>query len=175
MNNIVLIEPNESYSEQIIEYRNEFISNDEFINGGSNLIKFENPVDWIQSLKMNLDIKTCPKNKVPASEFIAVRKSDNRIVGMINIRHALNDYLLNYGGHIGYSIRKSERNKGYGSEQLKLALLECKKIGIEKVLITCNKENVGSRKTILSAKGIFENEVIESDNEIIQRFWFDIK
>lgn len=76
---------------------------------------------------------------------------DNKIVGMVNIRHRLNEHLLKVGGHIGYSICKSERGKGYGKEQLRLALLEAKNIDINKVLMTCDKDNFLSRNTILSA------------------------
>lgn len=75
---------------------------------------------------------------VPATLYMAVSKEDHRLIGMINIRHYLNNHLLNFGGHIDYSIKKSERQKGYASEMLGLALEKCKELKLEKVLITCN-------------------------------------
>lgn len=93
---------------------------------------------------------------------------------MIDIRHRLNDYLFQYGGNIGYSIRKSERRKGYATEMLGLALEECKRMNMDKVLVTCNKCNDGSAKTIKKNGGRLENEVLE-DGELIQRYWITIK
>ena len=92
---------------------------------------------------------------------------------MIDIRHRLNDYLLNLGGHIGYSIRKSERQKGYATEMLGLALKECIKLGIKKVLITCDKDNIASVKSIVNNGGKMENEISEGDR-ITQRYWITL-
>lgn len=175
MDTLRLIKPNINYSNQIIEYRNEFIFNKDSMDGSASLIKYDNPEDWINYLKITSNKKNCPKDRVIDSEFISVRESDNKIIGMINIRHELNEYLLNFGGNIGYSVRKSERNKGYAKEQLRLALMECKNLGLKKVLITCDKNNIGSRKTILSSNGIFENEINNEDNSsITQRYWINI-
>ena len=95
------------------------------------------------------------------------------LICMIDIRHRLNDYLLNFGGHIGYSVRKSDRQKGYATEMLALALKECKKMGMKRILLTCDKDNIASAKTILSNGGILENEVEEGDT-ITQRYWINI-
>ena len=97
----------------------------------------------------------------------------NRLIGAVNIRHELNEDLLLYGGHIGDGVRPSERKKGYATEMIRLALIECKKLGINKVLITCDKDNIGSRKSIINNGGIKENEVME-DGEILERYWITI-
>ena len=91
----------------------------------------------------------------------------------MNIRHSLNEYLLKYGGHIGDGIRPSERRKGYATKMIALALEECKKLGIDRVLITCNKANIGSAKSIINNGGTLENEVIK-DNDIMQRYWITL-
>ena len=92
------------------------------------------------------------------------------MVGIIDIRHRLNDYLLQFGGNIGYSIRKSERGRGYAKAMLSLGLAECRNLGLEKVLITCDKENIASAKTILACGGVLENEIAEG-RRITQRYW----
>lgn len=114
-----------------------------------------------------------PDNRVPADIFFLVHNGDNRILGAIDIRYTLNDYLYNYGGNIGYGIRPSERRKGYATEMLKLALDVCRRKELYKVLITCKKSNIGSSKTIIKNGGMLENEVLEN-GELIQRYWITL-
>jgi predicted acetyltransferase len=112
---------------------------------------------------------------VPATQFIFVREDDEKIVGMLQIRHFLNDYLEKYGGHIGYSVAPSERRKGYASGMLKCALPECRKLGMEKVLITCIDNNIGSRKTILANGGVYDSTVFEPDEKVfLEKYWIDL-
>ena len=171
---LVLLKPSIEYLEPIYEYRKEFRDNNEHMYGTSSLERFENIEEWIKWVERNYCEESCDKEVVPSSQFLAIRKLDNKVVGMVNIRHKLNDHLLRLGGHIGYSIRKSEREKGYGKEQLRLALLEAKNLDINNVLITCDKDNFSSRNTILSANGVLENEIKDED-EIIQRYWINNK
>lgn len=115
-----------------------------------------------------------PEGYVTANTFFTVRKEDNKLVGIINIRHKLNNYLLNYGGHIGYSILPSERRKGYAYRQLLLGLNFCKKLNIDKVLVTCKEYNIGSIKTIEKAGGILENTIFnESKGVNERRYWIN--
>lgn len=115
--------------------------------------------------------ETCPEDFVPAHTFFLVQ-DNKKILGAINIRHYLNDYLLNFGGHIGYGIRPSERKKGYASLMLSLALPKAKELGIHRALITCDKNNLGSARTIIKNGGVLENEVEEED-KITQRYWIE--
>jgi predicted acetyltransferase len=110
---------------------------------------------------------------VPATLYMAVSKEDNHLKGMIHIRHYLNKYLFNWGGHLGYSVRKSERQKGYAAEMLGLALEKCKELKLEKVLITCNKDNIASAKTMIKNGAQLEND-IQKGNDIIQRYWISL-
>ncbi len=113
------------------------------------------------------------KGLVPSSIYFLMDEY-KIIYGAIDIRHELNDYLLRYGGHIGYGIRPSQRRKGYASQMLTLALPIVKELGISKALITCDKNNTGSAKTIMNNGGILENEVING-NEVTQRYWIEFK
>lgn len=98
----------------------------------------------------------------------------DRIVGTIQIRHTLNDFLINTGGHIGYGVRPSERKKGYATRMLELALEKSRELGIDKALVTCDKDNIASAKTIQKCGGIFENEFIEENGNIVERYWITI-
>lgn len=167
-----LLRPSMEYKEQVLEYKNEFIKNGDDLAGTSYLRNYEDYGEWVKFVLDNENEST-KHSQVTASVFLAVREEDNKLVGIINIRHVLNDYLLNFGGHIGYSVRKDERRKGYAKEMLKMALQECRKLGMKKVLLTCNADNIASAKTIKSCGGILENEVSE-DGELIQRYWIEL-
>lgn len=110
------------------------------------------------------------KGWVPASEFWLVDKGE--FIGRVSIRHTLNDHLLKIGGHIGYYIRASKRKMGYGKEILKLALLKAKKLGLKKVLVTCDEGNIGSQKIIEASNGVLE-DIVEVGNSYPRkkRFW----
>lgn len=97
----------------------------------------------------------------------------NIFVGAVNIRHELNDALLRNGRHIGDGVRPSERRKGIATKMIALALEECRKLGIPKVLMVCEKENVGSAKSIQNNGGVLENE-IEVDGVMEQRYWITL-
>lgn len=174
MDKIKLIPPNINLKDQIEEYKKEFIVNNDSMDGCAELGNIDYFEEWIQILKDNSDIKTVRDGFVPSSTYLAIRESDNKIVGMIDIRHFLNDYLENFGGHIGYSVRKSERKKGYAKNMLALALEKCKKLNIDRVLITCSKDNVASIKTIISQNGKLENKILKGERTTC-RYWIYLK
>lgn len=114
------------------------------------------------------------EGRVPATEYWLV--DGNEFIGKISIRHYLNENLRKMGGHIGYTIRPSRRKLGYGTKMLSLALLEAKKLGIRKALITCDKTNIGSVKMIEKNGGILENEEAQDDGRPPRlRYWIEIK
>ena len=107
---------------------------------------------------------------VPATTFFCLDDERDIFVGAVNIRHYLNDALLKNGGHIGDGIRPSERRKGYATKMIGLALEECRKLEIKRVLMVCDKENIGSARSIINNGGILENE-LEIDGIVEQRYW----
>ena len=170
-----LIEPVAEYSRQIQAYRKEFLECGDSMDGTGGLKRFDDPEKWIERCDRFKDPKNVPEGRVPATQYIFVREEDDKIVGMLQIRHFLNDYLGKFGGHIGYSVAPSERRKGYATQMLKTALPECKELGIDQVLITCIENNVGSRRTILANGGIYESTVFEPDeNAFLERYWISL-
>lgn len=121
-----------------------------------------------------LEVKEPTDGLVPDSTFFLEDDADGRLLGAVNIRHRLNEKLLLDGGHIGDGIRPSQRNKGYGTAMVALALKECEKLGIKRVLMVCDKDNPASAKTIIRNGGVLENEVSDSDGDVIQRYWIDL-
>ena len=172
---MMLIEPTLEYGEQIRAYRQEFIDSRDSMDGTGELREFDDPQEWIDFLAKHKDPKAIPEGRVPATQLIFVREEDRKIVGMIDIRHYLSEYLEKYGGHIGYSVAPSERLKGYATQMLKATLPVCKKLGIDKVLITCIKGNEGSKRTILNNGGVYETTVYEPDEKVkLEKYWITL-
>ena len=173
MEKIILIKPDLSYADEIIKYKEEALFEKAIINSSISLKNFSSVEGWLKELKMKSSEDTVPKGLVPSSTYLGIREKDNYIVGMIDIRHYLNEYLTQVGGNIGYSVRKTERNKGYAKQMLKLALEKCKELKIKKVLITCDEDNIASEKVILSANAKFEDiRCIDGENK--KRFWIEL-
>ncbi len=135
---------------------------------------FKNSYDDFDFYLSNLETSEPKDGWVPDSTFFCFDEQRGIMVGAVNIRHCLNDHLLLCGGHIGDGIRPSERRKGYATQMIGLALEECRKIGIKKVLMVCDKDNIGSAKSIIRNGGILENEVLEN-GKIKQRYWIDLE
>ena len=175
MEEFILIRPTSEYASQIVEYRQEFLDAGDSMDGTGPLRRTSNPEEYIQICLDHEDPLKVPSHLVPATQFFFIRKSDNKLVGMIQVRHHFNDYLEKYAGHIGYSVRPSERRKGYAKEMLEMVLPFCCKIGIDKVMITCIDGNIGSEKTILANGGIYESTIHEPNSDRnLKRFWITL-
>ena len=177
MEEIELVEPQPKYAEQIWEFRREIVecdaqSEDQFA-GCMSLDRSSSAKEWVKLCELRKSEETCRETgvEVPSHVYLAVRKSDDRVVGVIDLRHHINHPILGtWGGHCGYSVRPSERGKGYAKEMLRLNIQNAKVLGIPKLLITCNVTNEASEKTILANGGVFEN-TIDVDGTTMKRYW----
>lgn len=169
---LILRLPTEFDEKEILDIVQEFKNcGENIIPGSSGVENFEDYHKWLEQNLIYSKKETLPEGRVLGTQFISVRKSDGRIIGFVNLRHELNDYLLKYGGHIGGSVRPSERKKGYGSEQLKICIKYCKELGIDDVLITCKDWNIASKTSIMKVGGKFENVETDKDGNNLERYW----
>lgn len=174
MEKLTLVLPSKEHEILIKEYIQEFLDNDSGINGTGSVEKYLNNYDeWLGLVDNYLTGIDIPEGSVPGSTYFAFRESDNKLVGTINIRHELNDFLLQHGGHIGYGVRPTERRKGYATQILALGLEKLKNLAIDRALITCDKSNIGSAKVIANNLGILENELTDGI-ATTQRYWIDV-
>lgn len=170
-----LIKLTKEYEKQLGEMIDEWILDQEINHTNhSPWAIFKNDYHDFDYYLEHLELKEAAEGLVPDSVFFLLDEARDRLLGAVNIRHYLNDSLLKEGGHIGDGIRPSERRKGYATEMIRLALIECKKLGIDKVLMTCDKENIASAKSIIKNGGILENEFVNSDGKVEQRYWISI-
>ena len=172
---IKLVSPTKEHEKAALEYIKEHLEcNEVDLHGGAMLEKTEPYTKWLERLEKNSNEKTVVPGCVTSSTFFVIRKNDNKLIGMIDIRHRLNTFLAEYGGHIGYGVCPSERGKGYGTQILQLGLAHCEKIGLTKVMVACYKENEASSKIIRTCGGVFEREFLYTDGKIVQIFWITI-
>ncbi|OOF58028.1 GNAT family N-acetyltransferase [Rodentibacter myodis] len=153
----------------VIEMMDEFISYQSKHDSG---FWDKNQFDYLTWLQNNQDAeqgRNLPENFVPAVQLVSFDET-GRALGFLQIRLQLNDFLRQQGGHIGYSIRPSERRKGYAKVQLHLALPIARSLKLEQVLITCHCDNAASRAVILANSG-----VLETISKGIERYWIDLK
>ncbi|AVN62648.1 GNAT family N-acetyltransferase [Mesoplasma coleopterae] len=166
---IHLVKPELKHVTEISNVLNDFLKNSNEmisgIQGASDIHTFENIDQWIKFAQKG----TGKEGWMPFKQYLAINE-ENEIVGFINLRLQLNDHLLNFGGHIGYSVCPSQRKKGYATEMLKQTLKIAKKEGISKILITCLDTNIASEKVILNNDGVYEDSR-KNGNDIIKRFW----
>lgn len=169
-----LVFPTPAYKEKAIEYIQEFIEYGSEVNGSGALddyVQDSTYEAWLQKVISDMDVVNIPIPKVPALTYFYVREEDDCIVGMCNLRLALNDFFRTEGGHIGYGVRPTERGKHYATDMLALALKVYDRLGIKNVLITCDKENPASAKVIQNNGGMLEAEFYsETYDETLQRY-----
>lgn len=130
---------------------------------------FQEMLESIQNHEKGINL---PKGWVADSTFWLINGED-RVLGGVNIRHSLTDFLLTSGGHIGYGIRPSERKKGYATQLLALSLRKARELGIESVLVVCDEINIGSYKTIINNGGREDWDHIEENGNVVKRFWIE--
>lgn len=181
METIELIEATLDYAKDIWQFRQEVLErdadNESQFAGCLSLDTCSSAEEWIEMCRLRNNENTCKQTgvDVPSHTYFAIRKSDNKLVGVIDLRHHINHPILGtWGGHCGYTVRPSERGNGYAKEMLRLNLENAKELGIEKILITCHSNNTASEKTILANGGIYE-ETIVVDRTEIKRYWIDIE
>ena len=166
---MILRRPSLEDKEAILEMMAEFEQAQSPHDGGfweTEAFSYEEWLDGNQNQEIGINL---PEGWVPAIQLVAFSEK-GQAVGFLNLRLCLNDYLLEEGGHIGYSIRPSERGKGYAKEVLRQGLQVAKEKNIKKALVTCSVENPASRAVIVAIGGLFEDA-----HNGVERYWIDLE
>lgn len=167
--------PNARYEKKAAEFIQEFNDSQSESNGDGGLNYFlqnhHTYQEWLDKINRDIDIANIPEGRVPQFTYFFVREEDDKIVGMIAIRLALNDFLRNEGGHIAYCIRPGERGRGYATQMLKESVIFCNAVGLSDIILSCNKANVASAKVIKNCGGLLSAEFYSNTfHYVIQRY-----
>ncbi len=171
--NIKLVRPTIELKSEALDYRQEHFDNNELIINGSELFdKIDSYEEWLKKVNNNSKIETVDPNWVLTDTFFAIREDDNRIIGIIDLRHTLNEFLKDFGNS-GYSVRPSERKKGYATEMLRLLLKYAKEIGLKELHISVERDNIPSIKTIVKNGGKIERS-FEFEGELADIYLIEL-
>lgn len=179
MERFYLEKPSIDRKNEIMDYINELVLYNSDTNGIGSLNKILEGYTFEQSLDrcLNMENEEYAKKigRCPGKTFLLIRENDNKIVGTINVRWNLTEEMKQFGGNIGYGIRPTERRKGYNKINLYLGLMEAQKLGLDKVMLDCDVNNLGSAKTMQALGGVLERiEVDPYDGILTSVYWFDV-
>ena len=162
-----LVQASMDWEKEIMDFRQEFVDDGARISGGVGLEKAESCEAWLAGEY------TPHYGKVKEAVFLAIDE-EGKMVGISDIRLESNDFIRNFAGQIGYSVRKSQRRKGYATQILALTLQEAKKLGFEKILVTCNCNNAGSIGTIEKNGGVLHEVIPHPGFPDVNSYWFEL-
>ncbi len=169
-----LTKPEESLAPAIADYRRERLEQGLGFEGCSRLRCFADPLDFIEDCRLFEQEETLPvKTFVPATQYLCIHLPEKTLVGVIQIRHRLNDDLLNFSGHIGCAVRPQWQGKGIAKWMLRMTLPHCKALGLDSVLVTCDRQNEASRRTIEACGGVLEDVRMDGDQPVL-RYWIKV-
>lgn len=171
---LALREPDWGDRAAVEQYKREMLAaGDAAIDGGA-LLEELAFAPWLENVRRNRSRDTVRADWVVSTTFLALRKRDGALVGMLDVRHSLdNPFLRDCGGHIGYSVRPSERRKGYGAQILRLGLDYARRLGLSRVMLGCFDDNTASRRTILRCGGVLTEQKIRNDRAV-DVWWFNL-
>jgi predicted acetyltransferase len=173
---LILTQPSLDDAASVMAYRQVMLANGDILHGCAGLedtTSYEEWLDFDHRLRRKFG-----NDYAPETVFLAIRQDDRKLLGIIDFRNPISEKLLKFGGHVGYSVLPSERRKGVATEMLRCLLPHCRQAGLNRILLTCAKENIASRNVIVANGGQLENEVPDaigiSRSGIILRFWIPL-
>lgn len=167
---ISFILPSAENRQDVLSFYDEFERNGETCIGYGNYKDYDT---WLKGMMNRKNGTDLPQGYVRENFYLCYE--GDKMVGVFSLKFELTDFLLNYGGHIGYAVRKSERNRGLASQMMKQGLDIARKFGFDRILAVCDDDNYASEKVILRNGGVFENTLYDDDEKVfVKRFWIGL-
>ncbi len=169
---LTLVPPTVTYRDSYLAAAREFAAEERYRHADVEQVRADFP-GFVARLRAQSDPANIGPGRV--AETVLWLVQGDEYIGRVSIRHTLNEWLRRIGGHIGYEIRPSRRRQGHGTQILRLALPYARTLGLARVLVTCDADNVGSRRIIEANGGQFENAVVEQGRNVRKlRYWIDL-
>jgi predicted acetyltransferase len=167
----ILVDPSNDYRDEFLAAQREFAGEGQ---RRYDLQRIANDFPrFVHHLLLQRDRSQVEPGLVPFSDYWLI--DNDEYIGRLSVRHELNDFLFRIGGHIGYEIRPSKRRRGYGYKILFLGLEKARELGFRRVLLTCDEDNIGSKKIIERNGGVFENATYVAGGSVRKlRYWIDL-
>ena len=165
---------NEKHLKSIQDYKDEMIKTGSSFDGCGGLEKFDDIYVWYKQQKDHEDPNKCPQGHAPDWKYLCV--DGDEVIGFLSYRHPIEGIpiLEEYGGHVGYSVKPSRRKQGVASWQLSELIKIIKEEGeLRRIMITCDPDNIGSKKTIMNNGGVYQDTHIW-ENTKVERYWITI-
>ncbi len=161
------VKPAEEHRSEVLSFYSEFEKENTYCIGCGGYKDFDK---WLCGMDNRYTGKNLPKGYVRENFYLCYEK--DKMVGVFSLKFELNDYLNNYGGHIGYAVRRSERNKGYATQILHQGAELAKQLGFKNILCVCDDDNYASEKVILKNGGKLENTMYDPEERVtVKRYW----
>lgn len=177
MDELCLVFPTAGHKAAVADYIAEHArAGENHLNGTCGLHHYGDDYEaWLAHRMLERDGKGLrPGGDVPGITYLAAGRADGGIVGMITIRPVMNARITDFDGNIGAGVRPSRRRQGCASAMVALALEECRRLGLGRVLITCDDDNLASERTIIKAGGVPEDRRQEPHGNWVKRFWIEL-
>ncbi len=163
--------PAEEHRNDVLDFYAEFENNNETCIGYSGHEDYDK---WLRGMCNRKTATDLPEGYVRENFYLCY--DGGKMVGVFSLKFDLTEYLLNYGGHIGYAVRASERNRGLATEMLRLGTETAKELGFKCLLLVCDDDNISSEKVIIKNGGVFENKLYDNEEKVtVKRYWIDLK
>lgn len=163
--------PDETHRDDVLDFYAEFERRGESCVGSAG---HEDYAEWLRDKRNRSSGENLPEGCVRENFYLCYEGS--RLVGVFSLKFELTEYMLNYGGHVGYAVRRSERNRGLAAEMLEQGLCLARSFGLERVLAVCGEDNYAAQKVVARNSGVFENKMYdEEEKAYVNRFWIDLR
>ncbi len=169
---LLFVEPSLAYAEEISSYRQEMLAAGSDFDGCLSMKRMPNPEEYVKyCAEFANPARKLKENDARVTVLLCIRKADNKMVGCMQVHHVLNQQMKNFTGHVGYSVRPSERRKGYARQMLARAKDFLSSFGFTEIFVSCLPENEASRRTILANGGELQGRVyLKEDDVELERY-----
>ena len=167
---LTFVLPDERHRADVLAFYAEFETANETCIGYNHHSDFDK---WLREMQNRKTGENLPEGYVRENFYLCYDEAE--LVGVLSLKFELTPYLLNFGGHVGYAVKLSKRNRGYATAMMQQCVQLAGVLGFERLLLVCDEDNIASEKVIRKCGGIFEDQRYDDDEgEFVKRYWINV-